>query len=124
MIKLIPAKIDDKHTFFIALTLCGFVLLSALYALPSKALKHAQYTLSYQGKITTLNLLVADNFRKRYHGLSNHHDLPNAHGMILTYDHPKTAKITTEKMQFNLDIAFIDESGKISKSQQIKHQAH
>jgi uncharacterized membrane protein (UPF0127 family) len=58
-------------------------------------------------------LEVAATLPAREHGLMERDDLPSDHGMIFVYDEPTTDEFWMHHTRFDLDIVFVDGSGKV-----------
>lgn len=63
----------------------------------------------------TLNLLVASNWYSRYLGLSNYNFVSACDGMIFLYPSPRNVSLIMRDMNFNLDFAFVDATGTVTK---------
>lgn len=82
----------------------------------------AQHTfaLPIESGSKSLNLRVADNWYSRFVGLSNQDFVSDSDrandGMIFLYDTPTTVSFVMRNMRFNLDFAFVDETGTVVKT--------
>ncbi|WP_246997922.1 DUF192 domain-containing protein [Halosolutus gelatinilyticus] len=57
---------------------------------------------------------VADTARERYTGLSDHDSLENGTGMLFVHDEEAEHTYVMRKMDFDIDIVFIDADGEIT----------
>ena len=57
---------------------------------------------------------VADSYRERYIGLSNHESLEPGNGMLFVHEEERNLTYVMRKMDFDIDIIFIDATGEIA----------
>jgi uncharacterized membrane protein (UPF0127 family) len=62
----------------------------------------------------TVDVRIADTYRKKYTGLSNTTSLANGSGMLFTYDEASEHTYVMRGMDFPLDIVFIGADGRIN----------
>lgn len=66
-------------------------------------------------RLGTVDVRIADTYRKRYTGLSATENLPADEGMLFTYDSPANHTYVMRGMDFGLDIVYIGADNHITK---------
>jgi hypothetical protein len=64
--------------------------------------------------LTSVRVRLADTYQKRYTGLSDTETLPSGEGMLFVHEKEGTHTYVMRKMDFPLDILFIDANGTIT----------
>ncbi len=67
------------------------------------------------GELGVVDVRIADDFAKRYTGLSDTESLDDDEGMLFIHDEPGTYSYVMRNMNFPIDIVFIDEDGYITE---------
>jgi uncharacterized membrane protein (UPF0127 family) len=62
----------------------------------------------------TVNAAVAETFQEKYTGLSKTDHLPEDRGMLFVYDEPDNHTYVMRKMDFGIDIVYVDADGTIT----------
>jgi hypothetical protein len=65
--------------------------------------------------LATVDARVADTFEKRYTGLSNTESLGPNEGMLFVHDSEDSRAYVMRKMDFPIDIVFVDANGTITE---------
>ncbi|WP_267641830.1 DUF192 domain-containing protein [Haloarchaeobius amylolyticus] len=117
------ATVDRERAFNLALAgvfvlLAGFLLYYAgIVELPGQD-QHdtgtAVVTDENGTRLATISVEVADTRQEQYTGLSDHETLANGSGMWFVYDQERQMTFVMRKMDFPLDIIFVDSDGRIT----------
>ncbi len=78
------------------------------------------FTAPLLAKPVAITLEIADNDKSRAWGLMRRESLPENHGMLFVYDHPKHLKIWMFNCFMDLSVAFIDKTGTLTEIQELK----
>ncbi|MFB6129388.1 MAG: DUF192 domain-containing protein [Salinigranum sp.] len=65
-------------------------------------------------RLATVRVRIADTAQKRYTGLSDTKSLPEGEGMLFIHDHESKHAYVMRRMDFPLDIVFVDADGRIT----------
>ena len=77
---------------------------------------HAEITITNDcgGTLGSLDVRIADTYRKKYVGLSDTPSLSNGSGMLFPYDESSNHTYVMRGMDYPLDIVFIGSDGRIN----------